>query len=159
MLHEILGHCYMQWRPRMIRYYSNPWPNYCTGPCTAFDLFTKVWEASIQHLQRGLHANRRPVHLRTPGSVPFGTCKCSNVETSLSESFFRTTIFEFPNALLFYIIVENDGIFFHNYKNLLLWWPYKIRIKQASICFSVFWTLFPCIIWKFLYIVCRFVVE
>ena len=39
---------------------------------------------SIGHLQRVQLVNRGRLLLRTPGSVSFGICLCSNVETILS---------------------------------------------------------------------------
>ena len=49
-----------------------------------FDVITLFGEVSIGHLQRVRLAMRGRLLLRTPGSVPFGTCICSNVETILS---------------------------------------------------------------------------
>ena len=51
---------------------------------TVFDVITLFREVSIGHLQRVRLANRGRLLLRTPGSAPFGTCICSNVETILS---------------------------------------------------------------------------
>ena len=54
--------------PTPIRLYTNPWPFYRTRP------FTDLWEVSIEHLRRVLHANRGRLLHRTPGPVLFGTC-------------------------------------------------------------------------------------
>ena len=47
--------------------------------------FTKLREVSIEHLQRVLHASRERLPFWTSGFIPFGTCLCSNVETSVTE--------------------------------------------------------------------------
>ena len=50
-------------------------------------------------LQRVRLANRGRLFLRTPGTVPFGTCICSNVETILSWTCHLYGPFEFRTSL------------------------------------------------------------
>ena len=47
--------------------------------------FTELQVVSMEHLQRVWHASRGRLPFRTPGSVPFVTCLCSNVETRFPE--------------------------------------------------------------------------
>ena len=53
---------------------------------TEFHLFIKFREVSIEHLQLVQHANRGRLLWRTPGTVLFGTCICSKIETCFSKS-------------------------------------------------------------------------
>ena len=57
-------------------------------------------------LQRVQLANRGRLLLRTPGSIPFGTCICSNVETIFSWTchVFGLWILNIPRVLLFSIL-------------------------------------------------------
>ena len=67
---------------------------------TNYYVITVFWEVFIGHLQRVRLANRGRLLFRTPGSVPFWTCICSNVETILSLTCHIYAPFEFRTSLV-----------------------------------------------------------
>ena len=101
---DILGHDHMQWHPQFIRHYTNLWPWHRTRPYYRVWPYTKFREVSIEHLQGVRHAKNVLLLLWTPGPVPFGTCICSNIETSLSKTGCVWRTFENPSVLRFYIV-------------------------------------------------------
>ena len=87
-LHDIQEHDRMQWRPSLIRNYTNSRPCYRSGPyCWVWPfyqipkgfhrIFTLV--AACEHISHLL--------LLIPGPVPFRTCICSNVKSCLSKTY------------------------------------------------------------------------
>ena len=84
MLHDILGHDHLQWHPQLIRHFTKLWTYYRTGPYYRFWTYYKISRGFHRTLQRVRLANKGHLILRTPCSVLFGTCICSNVETIFS---------------------------------------------------------------------------
>ena len=62
---------------------------------TELDLH-RLWVVSMEHLQRVWHASRERLLLRTPGPVPYGICKCSFVETTVTQSYITPVYDTFP---------------------------------------------------------------
>ena len=90
---------------------------------SVFDVITLFPEVSIRHLQRVRLVKRECLLLGTPGTVPFGTCICSNVETILSwacnvdrPSELRTSL----GASILLINVIKSMIY-----NAILQWSYR----------------------------------
>ena len=89
MLDDILRHDHIQWHPQLVRYNTNLWTYYRTWPYCRFWPNYQMSECFHGTLQRVWLANRGRLLLRTPGSIPFWTCVCSNVEI-LNLSYLRT---------------------------------------------------------------------
>ena len=70
MLHIILEDNHIQWHPPLMRHNTNFWPFTDLEPNYRIWLFTRLYEVSIEHLQRVRHTNRGLLLLRTPGHVP-----------------------------------------------------------------------------------------
>ena len=109
--------CYQTiWSPALpnvvnVTWHSRTWP-YAVSPSitptydlvtklgliTEFNIFIKLHEVFIEHLQWMGHAKRGRLLLRTPGLVTFGTCIWSNIETEPLQNFsyFRTFQFRTP---------------------------------------------------------------
>ena len=84
MLHDILGHDYIQWHPQLIKHYTILWKYYRTGLYYRFSPYYQISGTFHRTLQRVRLANRERLLLFTPGPVPFGTCIYSYVETIFS---------------------------------------------------------------------------
>ena len=84
MLHDILGHDHNTMTlsiHQTLHLFANLLPNLTLIPIL---ILLPNFGGFHRTLQRVRLANRGRLLLRTPGSVPFGTCICSNVETILS---------------------------------------------------------------------------
>ena len=84
MVHDILGHDHIHWRPQWIRPYTSLWPYYQTWPYYGLWPYYQILGGFYRTLQRVRLADRGRLLLRTPSPVPFGTCICSYVETIFS---------------------------------------------------------------------------
>ena len=99
MLHDILGHDHIQWRPQLIRHYTNLWTYYRTGPYYLFWPYYQTSRGFHRTLQWVRLANRGRLLLQTPGPVPFWTCICSTFETFLFWTCHVYRPFEFRTSL------------------------------------------------------------
>ena len=105
MLHDILGHDHIQWHPQLIRHYTNLRTYYRTCLYNRFWLLLPNFGGCHRTLQRVRLANRGRLLLRTPGPVQFGTCICSNVETTLSWTCHVYGPYEFRTSLGTFILL------------------------------------------------------
>ena len=109
MLHDILGHDHIQWHPN--------WSD-ITPICELITELDLIIDSDLITKFRMLHrtlqwvrlANRGRLLLRTPGTVQFGTCIWSNVETILSWTCHVNGPFEFR-------IYLGTSILFHFFGN------------------------------------------
>ena len=90
---------HIQWHPQLIRNYTNfriYYPNW-----TLLPILTLLPNFGSFHrtLQRVRLANRGRLLLRPPGPVQFGSCICSNVETTHSWTCHVYVPFEFRTSL------------------------------------------------------------
>ena len=84
MLHAVLGYYHIQWHPQLIRHITNLWTYYRNGPSYRSQPYYQISGGFQRTLRPAELANIWRLLLRIPGSVPFGTCICSNIETIFS---------------------------------------------------------------------------
>ena len=74
-----------QWHPPLIKL-CNSWPCYRTGPydLTDFDIFYQIARCFYRTFATGAACQQKTLAPLDTGPVPFGTCRCSSVETCLS---------------------------------------------------------------------------
>ena len=125
-----------------IRLFTNRWPFCRTRP------FTELWEVPKEHLRRMWQADRGRLLLRTPGTVPFGTCICS---TCWDQSFSWTCRYFFglcySNIHLYFLDFASCCPRAHVYSQVLNSVDFCISLENISI-FPVFVPVYMYVRWS-----------